>query len=563
MYKILEIEKDFFIPANNNEYIGLKNNLFSFNYDIWDCSKLVKNNLQGISKNKYIINFEKIKEDNIKQILKQFAWLLIAQDKVNIESIVIKINIHFISIIYKFFKLNKIKTFSTINNKTLNLYVQSFLKEKNYVPSFLANNVSIFIDICNTSYYHKWEDGTKSKIFLEESPYKYFNVKKYANELKEKDLSIPDNVFDEIIFEANKMNKFLLDNDGYILKTNIGFSKNISIPNLTRYAILIQAFTGLRISEVLTLKEDCLSIVNNAYWLTYRTSKTLKEPIYIKILISEIVYQEISDLIHITKDYRNILKDLNDNYSMAIKDYIFLKSTIIKNNSIITPKSESWTGQYLKPFIKKYNITFLDENGEEKLYPLKSHFFRHTFAKKLVNDNVPTRIIKRHYSHVSIDMTMRYINLKHEKVEKDYIKTFVDADTIYTNGKEGDLFKSIINNIKIEDNINDVINNLTKRFGINPLPMGLCILDYKKGHCTHTGSEGCYFSGCKDFVTNISFLDNFEKQRDLIIKEIDRTKNNKFAKLTFKINLKKKQKLDMIINSITNSLTYREGDNND
>jgi integrase len=556
MYEVIDIQKEFSIPINNDEYIGLKNNLFSFTADIWNCSKLVKNNLQGIQKDKYIIDFSKIKEDKLKLILKQFTWFLIAQDKVRIETIALKINLHFTSIIYKFFIRYKIKSFRNINNKILNQYVQSLLNEKNYSSSFLATNVSIFLDICNTSYLYKWDNGTQSNIFLESSPYIYFNVAEHK--LKTRDLSIPNKIFNEIIFKANEMNKFMIkkNRDKKIKKE---LYQEIPVPNLLRYGILIQAFTGLRISEVLTLKEDCLSIRNNKYWLTYTSSKTSKEPIDKTILISKIVYNEIGDLIEITKEYRRILKDLKDSYSIAIKKYIFLKSSNYKDYTIITPKSVSWTGHYLELFIKNNNITCLNEKGEKEFYHLKSHFFRHTFAKKLVNNGVPLRVIKRHYAHVSIDMTMRYITLNHETIEKDYIKTFIEAKTIYTNGKEGDLFKQIVNQVGIRNSIDDVINNLTKRFGINPLPMGLCIMDFKKGHCTHTGSEGCYFSNCKDFVTNITFLDNFIKQRDLILNELERIKDNKFAKMTFQVNLQKKEKLNEIINCLTNNLTYRVG----
>ncbi|MEV9615339.1 tyrosine-type recombinase/integrase [Aliarcobacter butzleri] len=553
MYEVIDIQKEFSIPINNDEYIGLKNNLFSFASDIWDCSKLVKNNLQGISKDKYILDFTKIKEHNLKLILKQFAWFLIAQDKVKIVTIASKINLHFISIIYKFFRRYKIKSFRNIDNKILHQYIQNLLNEKNYSPSFLAINVSIFLDICNTSFLYKWKEGSQSNMFLESSPYIYFNVAEYSSKLKTRDLSIPNEIFNEIIFKANEMNKFMSKK----VKIKKELYQEIPVPNLLRYGILIQAFTGLRISEVLTLKENCLSIRNNKYWLTYTSSKISKEPIDKTILISKIVYDEIGDLIEITKEYRRILKDQKDEYLIAIKKYIFLKSSNYKDYTISTPKSDSWTKHYLELFIKKNNITCLNEKGEKEFYHLKSHFFRHTFAKKLVNDGVPLRIIKRHYAHVSIDMTMRYITLNHETIEKDYIKTFIEAKTIYTNGKEGDLFKQIVNQVGIRNSIDDVIKNLTKRFGINPLPMGLCIMDFKKGHCTHTGSEGCYFSNCKDFVTNITFLNNFIKQRDLILNELERIKDNKFAKMTFQVNLQKKEKLNEIINCLTNNLTYR------
>jgi integrase len=551
----------FEVPYFENDYITQKNDLFAFTDDEWNLFNLINNNRAGIAKFHYILHFSRIKEDKIKTIIKQYTWLLLAKGKLTPKSIGLYINNHFIGNIYKFLNNYNIKSFEEIDSKLV-LKVAEELNSISKSGSYKATILKVFIDICNTSIKREWKYSPKNFIQLETTPFKYYNVS-YERE-EQNDNSIPDIIFNKMIRCAEKESPYQINYQNNLpMKSLKEPCRGIKMINREKFGILIQAFTGLRISEVLTLKYDCLLKKKNTYWLKYTSSKVYKEPIEKKIIIHEKTFNVISQLIELSQPYRDILRNYNDDYSSSIKNMIFLISSHSKERPVSVAKSSQWSTENLKRFIERNNITYIDKEGKEILYQLRSHQFRHNFAKRLVNDGVPLRIIKRHYSHISIDMTIHYATVMQEKLEKDYIETYVKSKSFYYSGNIGKDFEDAINNIKIGKSIDEIHNSLSKRFGINPLPMGLCLLDYKKGHCTHTGSEGCYFSKCNDFITNSSFLPIFERHQEILKKEINRTKDNKFAQMTYKLNLTKKEKIDTIIKKLNETGIYKEEEYND
>jgi len=88
----------------------------------------------------------------------------------------------------------------------------------------------------------------------------------------------------------------------------------------------------------------------------------------------------------------------------------------------------------------------------------------------------------------------------------------IESKNIITQGTQGEQFKKSIDNIKSIDELNESVHKLSKLYGINPLPFGLCLYDFKRGHCPHLGVQSCYMSNCGDFVTNGTFLSNFENE---------------------------------------------------
>lgn len=550
----------FEVPYFENDYINQKNDLFAFADDEWNLFKLINNNRTGIATFHYILHFSKIKEDKIKTIIKQYTWLLLARGKLTPKSIGLYINNHFIGNIYKFLNTCNIKSFEEIDNKLV-LKVAEELNSISNSGSYKATILKVFIDICNTSIKRKWKYSPKNFIQLETTPFKYYNVN-YERK-KQSDNSIPDIIFNEIIRCAEKESPYIINYQSKLpTKSHKEGCEGIKMINREKFGILIQAFTGLRISEVLTLKYDCLIKKKNTFWLKYTSSKVMKEPTEKKIVIHEKTYNIVKQLIELSQPYRKVLEDYDDDYSNSIKDMIFLISSSSKKRAVSVAKSSQWSKENIKRFIRRNNITYIDKEGKEIFYPLHSHQFRHNFAKRLVNDGVPLRIIKRHYSHISIDMTIHYVTVLQEKLEKDYIETYVNSKSFYYSGNIGKEFEDAINNIKIAKSIDEIYSSISKRFGINPLPMGLCLLDYKKGHCTHTGSEGCYFSKCNDFITNSSFLPIFKRHQEILKKEINRTKENKFAQMTYKLNLTKKEKIDTIIKKLNETGIYKEEEYN-
>lgn len=536
----------FEIPINNKNFTSLSNNIIKFNDDKWDLSPLITHNLEGLSLSRRIINFSKCKEPLIRNILKKYTWITLAKGNKKATSICSSINDSFIQRTYKFLDKNKFKTFEEFDLKKIYLIID-FLKDKCLSPSSINSSIINMLEILNTSFTYKWEGASKKFIVLDDKISNILGLKKYEEFKKTYDKSVPDDIFNQIIYYAINVDDYLLE---YRNKKPL-MRKGFKMINLAKFGILIQSYTGLRISEILTLKYDCLEIDDeNNYWLNYTSSKTKKEPITEKIIISKETKSTTEKLINLSQPYRDYIYNANTELYNGIKNNIFFSISNRKDKIITVPRSNEWSVKELKRFIKRNDIQFRKETNKYILYPLKSHQFRHTFAKNLINSGVPIRVIERHYAHVSIDMTNNYITLKNKKLESDYIDTFLKSDYIYSSGSIGDEFKDIVNNLKLEKDLSDIIDELSKRFGINPLPMGMCLMDFKKGHCTNTGSEGCYYSNCKDFVSNSNFLNTFYKQKELIETEIERTKDNKFAKMTFQVNLKKKKKLDEIINKI-------------
>ncbi|WP_294967199.1 hypothetical protein [Sulfurimonas sp.] len=144
---------------------------------------------------------------------------------------------------------------------------------------------------------------------------------------------------------------------------------------------------------------------------------------------------------------------------------------------------------------------------------------------------------------------MHYINITKDELKKSYIQGMLEADTIFTQGKEGEVFRSGINNAKSVTDLNEVVNGISKLYGINPLPFGLCLYDFKRGNCPNLGAQSCYMVGCSDFVTNETFLPNFENEINLLQTHITKCQSNnqviEVKKATHQLN-----KLKTIIDKI-------------
>lgn len=129
-------------------------------------------------------------------------------------------------------------------------------------------------------------------------------------------------------------------------------------------------------------------------------------------------------------------------------------------------------------FVERHDIR--DSKGN--LYPLTSHQFRATFVRELIKRKVPIAMIMKQYSHVSIEMTAHYLTLQEEEVKEIYSEMILSPESKIAGlrakeikGKLGTLFHG-----KTEEEIDDVITNLSKTMSFNPLPTGVCLYDFRK-----------------------------------------------------------------------------------
>ena len=194
------------------------------------------------------------------------------------------------------------------------------------------------------------------------------------------------------------------------------FLKNVSISA----GILIQAFTGMRESELLALNENCVVIenkedINNkinkikGYTFKYETNNLIEEKTgrLVDWLCPEIVIRAIE-----------CLKIMNSN-----ANYKFNKEVQKNNisNGIMTFQEgidllfiENYSGEIKNPKLKrvtKYYNDFINEHGINLDFKLTSHCFRRTLARLFAKSilNLPVDILKEQFKHFSKEITYYYL----------------------------------------------------------------------------------------------------------------------------------------------------------
>ncbi|WP_330652445.1 tyrosine-type recombinase/integrase [Paraclostridium sordellii] len=152
--------------------------------------------------------------------------------------------------------------------------------------------------------------------------------------------------------------------------------------------------TGLRISDVLALKQDCLVKLNKNFWLETDIEKT-----YVKghrIPIDDELANMLTVLINSAK--KNSNKDNNP------ENYIFVR---YKGSRKGKPYNQDWVKRKLNLLAIDCNIT--DELGNR--YHFENHAFRHTYAIKMLNGGADILTVQELLAHASPEMTMRYAKL--------------------------------------------------------------------------------------------------------------------------------------------------------
>lgn len=169
---------------------------------------------------------------------------------------------------------------------------------------------------------------------------------------------------------------------------------------ITRAGIIIQSRTGLRISEVLSLKVDCLSRDRSGgAWLLYSLKKTTKaEPELRRVPADSLVCNAVERLQSATEELRR----------ESERTELFL----VRNHGIRPVSQTNWNRGRLRSFMERWRIT--DENG--RVYELHSHQFRATYVREQLLSGTRIEQIQRRFGHVSPEMTARYVHLCEEEM---------------------------------------------------------------------------------------------------------------------------------------------------
>lgn len=237
--------------------------------------------------------------------------------------------------------------------------------------------------------------------------------------------------------------------------------------------------TGLRISDVLGLKQDCLVKLNNKFWVETDIEKTYVEGH--RIPIDDELANMLAILIDNSKKYSN--QDNNP------ENYIFVRYRGSRKGN---PYSQRWTQDKLNLLAIDYNIT--DELGN--IFHLKNHSFRHTYAIKLLNGGADILTVQELLAHASPEMTMRYAKLLDDTKRKVFDKAIKQGIFSFD---ESDKLKEE-NDGEIPSNIIDMLYTNHKLNALDT-PYGTC-MQRKNGKCSYAKQPPCLTcnngSPCKD-----------------------------------------------------------------
>lgn len=452
-----------------------------YNDDVWDLKPFIKNNSIDVSKTS--IRFEYIADSDIKETVKKYVFYklgktkpLTVRDYINAK----------LPMFIEYCSINGIHSFADVSLEdylTFNLWMKDEKKVSQQTGFMSCHVVEEIIRIgqikgWNVPQFHLPKTETANQLWYTKRSMK-------TNKTK----PIPEDVFDKILYHA------------------VHDEKDI----LTKAGIIIQSQTGLRINEVLSIREGCVKRTSDGYdYIEVTLGKTEKgEPIIHKVFINELVKNVIAELSEATAKLRK---------ESGLKELFVSRNFRDRKVHVFT--KDNWNHFKLNKFIKKHDIR--DSKGE--LYPLTSHQFRSTFVRELIKRKVPIAMIMKQYSHVSIEMTAHYLTLQEEEVKEIYSDMILSPESKIAGlrakeikGKLDTLFHG-----KTEEEIDDVITNLSKTMSFNPLPTGVCLYDFRRGNCTD--GDGCFFYNCPNYITEVQFYPILKDELVLLEKEMTRLK---------------------------------------
>ncbi|MPM23623.1 Tyrosine recombinase XerC [bioreactor metagenome] len=431
--------------------------------DIWDVRNLEQ---YGIAYNKsntsYLIDFSKVNNLKIRKEIKIYMkQRLIANSKFSFGTA----RNYFLYQLPDF--LNFICKLEPTWNDLKGLERHHILKYIEWLNIYSKNNLTN--KNANSKHYILKSLGIIQK-FLSDIQIRKYDIAPIKNVrvliFPEDKPKIPKKSIDQIDYVPNFVLEQLFDNINNLHKEVIP-------------VVYIMFKTGLRISDVLGLKQNCLIKLNNKFWIETDIEKTYVEGH--RIPIDDELANMLAVLINTTKE--------NSNEDNNPENYIFVK---YKGSRKGKPYGQEWVQKKLNLLAMNCNIT--DELG--KRYHFKNHSFRHTYAIKMLNGGADILTVQELLAHASPEMTMRYAKLLDDTKRKTFDKAV----------KQGIFSFDESDKLKEENDgeiPSDIIDMLYTNHKLNALdtPYGTC-MQRKNGKCSYAKQPPCLTcnngSPCKD-----------------------------------------------------------------
>lgn len=276
------------------------------------------------------------------------------------------------------------------------------------------------------------------------------------------------------------------------------------LPEPVMRMVLVIQECGMRISELLHLKQDCLLQDTAGDWfLRYYQFKMKKE---ITIPISR-------ELVRVLQEQQHYIQDaLGKDF-----EYLFCanrsgsrkrgmpKGAFIPESKVMTRNNFA---KRLNDLAKDQNIC--DETG--KVWHFQTHQFRHTVGTRMINNKVPQHIIQRYLGHESPVMTAVYAQIHDETMKKE-VAAF--------HGKVVNVSGQVVQANDIEADDTD-LQWFKKNIQAQALPNGSCALPSISKGCPH--ANACLT--CTHFRTSAEHLETHQQELKQTQQIIEKAKAN-------------------------------------
>jgi len=270
---------------------------------------------------------------------------------------------------------------------------------------------------------------------------------------------IPDQIIDQLLPKLKELNKTV------------------------RAIVWVMFKTGLRISDVLSLKHDCLVMIEDKFVLEtdIRKTKTKNHMIPIDDELASMIASIIEKSKEETNKYNNPER------------YLFCYKSGSRAGK---PPTSSWVRDTLNVFARENNIC--DNKGN--IYHFKNHAFRHTYAVRMINHGVDIVTLQSLLDHASPRMTTHYARIVDDTKRKQFDKAVKNG--AFSFSQNGNLVEN-----PNPEKAKNILQTLWTKYKLDAVdtPYGLCIKK-ANGRCDFAQLPPCLTrdggSPCKDLCVS-------------------------------------------------------------
>lgn len=430
---------------NEHIYENTEENHGFWDTDFWKTSDLKKYNIKVSVSRTLTLNFSKIQNENFKLFLKKYMKERLLGAR-NFTQGTAQQYLMFLTGFFNYLNdLNpSYRDLNSLDRKCILSYFEKLRKDytgsniNNYMLRRINLLETFLSDIQIREYNFAPKISVSKLIFKEDKPNM---IKKSVDKID----YIPDEVLEQLFRHIDK-----ISNKQVIL------------------IILIMFKTGLRISDTLNLRLDCLVNINDNFYLQVDITKTYVNGHRIPI------DDELASMIAV------MIEDVLKKYNAKENPERFLFPSKFKKRSGL-PLTSKYVSEVLNKLSEKYKIV----DNSNRIFRFKNHAFRHTYGVKLINSGVDIFTVQSLLAHASPEMTMRYAKLLDDTKREAFEN--VMASGVFSFGDDLNLVENETK--EISKDIMDALWNNHKLSAIDTA-YGTC-LQRTNGRCEFAKAPPC------------------------------------------------------------------------